>query len=103
MKYTKCHECWGLNGHHFSGCQSRGYSAVGPHPSAPIEEDDEPTQQLEMCCGGTCVRALCFIHATEPKAIAVDVGPSGDVWLPSECGQYLRRWLHGILVDEVPA
>ncbi len=72
MKQSKCHECWGLNGHHWTGCKTRGYSAVGPHPDAPARETDAPARDpnaaVEMCCGGTCVRALCFIHATEPRS-----------------------------------
>jgi hypothetical protein len=75
-KQTKCWECWGLNGHHWNGCKTRGYAAVGPHPDAPPREADAPEPgagavALEMCCGGTCVRALCFIHSTEPKSAPV--------------------------------
>lgn len=65
MKRTKCHECWGLNGHHWNGCKTRGYAAVGPHPNAPAPEEQstvDPTALLEMCCGGTCVRAVCPYH-----------------------------------------
>jgi hypothetical protein len=68
-----CYECLRTDTH-TDWCVSRGYAAVGPHPQAPPREA-APTERpgpgaagaLEMCCGGTCVRALCFIHSTEPK------------------------------------
>jgi hypothetical protein len=103
MKRVKCNECWVVNGHSRT-CTTRGYQTTGPHPNAPtVEEDNDPTQPLEMCCGGTCFRALCFIHAAEPKAASSRIGTDDDYWQPSSCGHYLRHWVHGMLVDEVPA
>jgi hypothetical protein len=66
-KQTKCWECWGLNGHHWTGCQRRGYANVGPHPDAPPREAAPASPgagggALEMCCGGTTVRAVCAYH-----------------------------------------
>ncbi len=72
-KNITCHECLALGGAHLASCRRRGYAAVGPHPDAPPAELAElapSTPPLEMCCGGVCVRALCFIHATEPRASA---------------------------------
>ncbi len=69
-KNITCHECLELNGAHLASCRRRGYAAVGPHPDAPPAELAPSTAPLEMCCGGVCVRALCFIHATEPRASA---------------------------------
>lgn len=66
MKQSKCHECKALNGQHFNQCTTRGYSAVGPHPDAPAREPDAPARDpnapVEMCCGGTTVRAVCVYH-----------------------------------------
>lgn len=108
MKQTKCHECWGLNGHRWSGCMRRGYANVGPHPDAPAPDAEPPAQtgELEMCCGGTCVRALCFIHSTEPKATTETSGDE-DGWhfvliQHSPCGQYMQTFRDGELVDEEP-
>lgn len=74
-RQTKCYECWGLNGRHWEGCATRGYSAVGPHPDAPKAEPSTPEADgpLEMCCGGTTVRAVCEFHkppATAPAPLA---------------------------------
>lgn len=84
-KQVKCYECWGLNGHHWSGCKTRGYSAVGPHPDAPPREAEpsKPTGPAEMCCGGTTVRAVCAYHgpsaATEraPAPVQYEVEDAG--------------------------
>lgn len=67
-----CREC-SFTDDHAEWCQSRGYASVGPHPDAPVPDTarspTDPNAPLEMCCGGTCVRAVCFIHG--PKAQAV--------------------------------
>jgi hypothetical protein len=67
-KITKCHECEGLNGHHWNGCRTRGYFAVGPHSAAPDTQRAPSNESLEMCCGGTCVRALCPYHGLSAAA-----------------------------------
>jgi hypothetical protein len=111
-KQTKCWECWGLNGHHWPACQSRGYSAVGPHPSAPPREAPaparDPSAPLEMCCGGTTVRAVCTFHgpsAATERAPAYEVGDETVDAVrrePTSCGQYMRTYRGGLLVDEEP-
>lgn len=32
---------------------------------APATERQQETKLSEMCCGGTCVRAVCFIHGPQ--------------------------------------
>lgn len=121
MKQTKCHECWGLNGRHWPTCVTRGYGAVGPHPDAPACDTEPPTDRAEpeMCCGGTCVRALCFIHSTEPRpepkgrAEPCELDSWGDPDDPNNplaftgrkataCGHYVQTFRAGKLVDEEP-
>lgn len=109
MKQTKCHECWGLNGHHWSGCMRRGYANVGPHPDAPARDAERPPAQTEqeMCCGGTCVRALCFIHGSEPRLTDapepdIENWARADMQAPSPCGFYMHTYRGGVLVDEEP-
>jgi hypothetical protein len=58
---------------------------------------------LDMCCGGTCVRALCFIHGTEPTpAREYEVEDSAVTHVRSACGQYVQTFRGGKLVDEEP-
>ncbi len=66
-----CPECRSTH-NHWGWCQSKGYSNVGPHPDAPVPENQRVPQSAEpdYCCGGTCLRELCFIHAGLPKAQA---------------------------------
>ncbi len=66
-----CPECRSAYGH-LGWCQSKGYSNVGPHPDAPAPETQRAPAAAEpdYCCGGTCLRELCFIHAGLPKAQA---------------------------------
>lgn len=101
MKQTKCHECRRLNGHHWPTCVTRGYAAIGPHPDAPPVEPSRPpaVTEQEMCCGGTCVRALCPYHGGEPKAAPV-VGFTGRE--VTACGNYVRTFRDGKIVDEEP-
>jgi hypothetical protein len=61
-----CYECLRTDTH-TDWCVSRGYSSVGPHPQAPPREAAPPKPAgpgapQEMCCGGTCVRAVCAFH-----------------------------------------
>lgn len=70
MKQNKCHECWGLNGHHWTGCTTRGYSFVGPHPSAPdTERAPTPSSEIAQCpCGRA--RAGCDFHDPTLQPVA---------------------------------
>lgn len=67
-----CDECAWCNGEHAEWCVSRGYSAVGPHPDAPVSETVRApgvNDNLEQCpCGRP--RAGCDYHdpALQPAA-----------------------------------
>lgn len=68
-----CREC-SFTDDHAEWCQSRGYASVGPHPDAPAPDTarspaDPPALQ-EMCCGGSCVRAVCVYHGPKARAKA---------------------------------
>lgn len=103
MKQTKCYECWGLNGQHWQSCQTRGYGAVGPHPDAPKVEPSAPKADgpLEMCCGGTTVRAVCEYHGHQAQGRAAPVDRTIRRE-PTECGHYMRTWAGDQLIDEEP-
>ncbi len=66
-----CPECRTTYGH-WGWCVGKGYSQTGQHPDAPAPETQRVPQSAEpdYCCGGTCLRELCFIHAGRPKAQA---------------------------------
>lgn len=61
--------------------------------------------ELEMCCGGTTVRALCEYHRPEPETQRSH-GPidcdnfTGKAATP--CKQYMRTYRDGVVVDEEP-
>lgn len=79
-----CRECQ-YTDDHAEWCQSRGYAFVGPHPDAPapdtVRSPADPNAPLEMCCGGTTVRAVCVYHGPKvdtkadrlAKAVSVSV------------------------------
>src|SRR5690349_3726594 len=118
MKQTKCHECWGLNGHHWNGCKTRGYAAIGPHPDAPAL-DTEPAHADPTPCPCGIARLDCEYHRDsladtaqrvmrELREIDPDFGKPSDLGqavthVRSACGQYVQTYRGGKLVDEEPA
>lgn len=61
------------------------------------------TKPLEMCCGGTCVRAVCPYHAPPKPAPAAASAPRPGLRRePTPCGQYVRTYRDDVLIDEEP-
>lgn len=59
-----------------------------------------------MCCGGTCVRAVCEYHRHAPPTPQEKPRApraKGITLTTSLCGHYVRIWRDGQLIDEVPA
>lgn len=67
-KARPCKECFKTEGH-WDWCVGRGYSNRGAHPNAPKPEPQPQAApaELELCCGGTCVRAVCEFHKGLPS------------------------------------
>jgi hypothetical protein len=58
---------------------------------------------LEMCCGGTCVRAVCPYHG--PSQPATTAAPAARSKIRRELtpdGHYVRTYRDDVLIDEEP-
>jgi hypothetical protein len=56
-----CSRCNWWNGMHASYCTHKGYLTASA-PAAPVVVRGDIKILPEMCCGGTCVRAVCEYH-----------------------------------------
>lgn len=52
--------CSGWNGWHSPSCTTKGYQVAAAEPET--KRAVPAVQEPEMCCGGTCVRAVCMFH-----------------------------------------
>ena len=72
-----CDECGAYNGTHWSGCMSRGYLTVGPHPDAPPATERAPVDPTPCPCG--IAKADCDYHRPAPAVPfeygAYDIAP----------------------------
>jgi hypothetical protein len=60
---VRCNGCKWWNGHHEPSCRTKGYlTASAPAAPVVVRGDISVNALPEMCCGGTCVRAVCEYH-----------------------------------------